>query len=157
MIIGKNLNLTPAVCRIFFAPVDDVNSISPIPDRFHRHLAFKYRIPEPTELSWKEIYFTAGTAEFNEKSKDTDSGELIEQSLKFIFPGEDEANLAALDLIAGRPVLVKVQYSAGMSKLIGDLDNGAKLSQVIQISNKISGSQLEFTCLATYRSCWITP
>ena len=157
MIIGKNSNLTPAICRIFLAPVDDVSSITPIPDRFHRHLAFKYRIPEPTELSWKEIYFTAGTAEFSEKSKDTDSGELIEQSLKFIFPGEDESNLTALDLIACRPVLVKVQYSTSMSKLIGDLDNGAKLSQVTQVSNKISGSQLEFTCLATYRSCWITP
>jgi hypothetical protein len=151
MSIIKNSNLTPAVCEIFVAHLNDVDSISTSPDRFHRHVSFNIG------KNWQEIYFTPGTAELSEKSKDTDSGELIEQSLKFIFPGEDESNLAALDLIAGRPVLVKVQYSIGLSKLIGDLDNGSKLSQNTQVSNKISGSQLEFTCLATYRSCWITP
>lgn len=150
MSIRKNSNLTPAVCRISFAPLVDIDSISASADRFSRNVSFK------SGKTWQDIYFTPGTAEFSEKSKDTEAGDLFEQSLKFIFPGEDEYNLASLDLVLGRPALVRIEYSSGMSKLLGAIDNGAKLSQVTQISSKVSGSQMEFTCLAAARSCWIT-
>jgi len=148
--IKKNTLLIPSVCKISFAPFDDVDTISSAPDRFHRHIDFK------SEKAWQEIYFTPGTAEFNEKAKDTDAGELIEQSLKFIFPGEDETNLSDLDAITGRPVLVKIEFATGSAKLLGEFGNGAKLSRVSQVSTKSTGSQLEFSCLATYRACWIT-
>jgi len=149
MTIHKNSNLTPAVCKILFALIDDVQEISS-PDRFHRVVTFL------SGKSWQEIYLTPGTFEFSEKSKDNDAGDLIEQSLKFIFPGEDESNLSDLDAVIGRPVLVKIQYHTGGSKLMGDMLNGAKLSQINQVSAKSTGSQLEFSCMASYRACWIT-
>jgi len=150
MSLTKNSNLIPTVCNIYFAPLDDIDTITPVTDRFHRQITFK------EALSWQEIYFTPGTAEFTEKPKENDAGELIEQLLKFSLPGEDDSNLADLDGILGRPVLVKIEYSSGGKKLLGDLGNGAKLSQLLQISVKQTGSQLEFSCMATYRACWIT-
>ncbi len=148
--ISKNSNLTPAVCKIFFSLQEDIDAISSIPDRFHRHVDFK------SGKTWSEIYFTPGSAEFTEKPKDNDAGELIEQSLKFIFPGEDDTNLADLDAIRARPVLVSIQYSDGESKLMGDLANGAKITQVSQVSSKATGAQIEFYCLTPDRACWIT-
>ena len=150
MSIEKNSDLIPLVCKIYFAPLDNIDSITPVTDRFHRQVTFK------EALTWQEIYLTPGTAEFTEKPKENDAGELIEQSLKFIFPGEDDSNLSDLDTILGRPGLVKIEYSTGGKKLLGDLENGAKLSQLLQISLKQTGSQLEFTCMASYRACWIT-
>ncbi len=149
--MNKNSNLVPAVCAIFCAPLDDVDAMTSTPDRFHRHVDLK------TGKSWERIYFTPGTAEFTEKPKDTDSGELIEQSLKCMFPGEDDSNLAAFDAIASRPLLVVLQLNTGESKIIGDMGNGAKFFQTSQFSVKGSGSQLEFSCMATYRACWVTP
>lgn len=150
MTIAKNTNLTPSICKIFFSPLEDIDTISSSPDRFHRFMYFE------TGKDWQEIYFTPGTAEFVEKPKDNDSGELIEQSLKFIFPGEDSGNLASLDAILNRPAVVKLQYPDGTSKLLGEIGNGAKLSQILQVSSKASGSQMEFFCMATYRACWIS-
>ena len=151
MSIPKNSNLIPAICEINWALLDDVDSITATPDRFHRQIAFK------CGKNWQEIYFTPGSIEFTEKSKDTDAGELIEQSLKFMFPGEDTSNMAVIDALLNRPVLVGIGYSTGMGKIMGDIGNGAKLSQVMQVSSKTTGSQLEFTCLANYRSPWVTP
>lgn len=138
------------VCKIFFAPLSDVGSITNAADRFHRTVTFK------TGKAWQEIYFTPGTAELTEKPKDTDAGQLIEQSLKFIFPGDDDDNLYYFDDILNRPALVKIQFQDASSKLLGDLTNGAKLSQTAQFSAKGSSSQLEFLCMAIYRACRIT-
>ena len=148
MSIIKNSNLLISVCRIFFVSLDDVSNVLMVPDRFHRTVILK------SGTQWQEIYFTAGTAEFTEKSKVTDAGELIDQSLKFIFPGEDESNLLNMDSILGPPVIVKIGMPLGY-KIIGDINCGAKLQQNYQISAKSTGSQFEFTCTATYRSCWL--
>ena len=151
MTIQKNSNLIPSVCKIFFALLSDIDTIITTPDRFHRYIVFK------SGKSWQQIYLSPGSAELLERSKDTDAGELIEQSLKFTFPGEDELNLAALDAVLNHPAIVKVEYSTGPAKLLGDQSNGAKLSQINQVSSKGAGSDLQFACLATNRACWITP
>jgi hypothetical protein len=150
MAIAKNSNLIPAVCKIYFATLEDVESVLSTIDRFHLYVTFN------NGKAWNEIYFTPGTAEFQEKQKENEAGDLIEQSLKFNFPGEDDTNMAALDSILNRPALVKMQFSTGVSKIIGDLTNGAKLSQTNQVSSKATGSQFEFSCNATYRACWVT-
>ena len=149
MSIKKNAVLIPSICKIFFATLDEIESQIVAEDRFHRDVNFK------DGHGWKEIYFTPGTADFIEKPKQTDSGELIEQSLKFFFPGEDESNMVDLDGILERPAVFKIQFTAVSCKLLGDMENGAKLSQVYQMSSKLSGSQLEITCIAAYRACWI--
>jgi hypothetical protein len=150
MTIAKNTNLIPTVCKIFFAPLTDIDSIANSTDRFHRSVTFE------TGKAWQEVYFTPGTAELTEKPKDTDAGELIEQSLNFLFPGDGDGNLASLDAIINRPSLVKIQFQDSTSKLMGDPDNGAKLTQLSQFSAKGAGSTLEFSCMAIYRACWIT-
>lgn len=151
MTIAKNSNLIVSVCTVFVVPVEDVQTISAGADRFHQVVALK------GGKSWTEIYFTPSTGEFTEKSKDTDAGTLYEQSLKLQFPGEDDTNLAELEAIADRPLLVAIQLSEGTYyKLIGSLENGAKLNPAIQLSSKGSGSVLEFYCQSSQKACWIT-
>ena len=146
MSITKNSNLVLSMCRIFVAPAADVATIIS-PGQYSRLVNFK------SGKSWQEIYFTPGTAEFCEKPKENDAGELIDQSLKFTVPGEDPANLPAFEALQGRPLLVKMEISSGVSKLMGETENGAKLSRLFQIAQKASGSQVEISCLATIRAC----
>ncbi|MFZ4522998.1 MAG: hypothetical protein ACOYNC_14910 [Bacteroidales bacterium] len=148
MSIMKNSNLVLSVCRIFVTPIDEVAAIISV-NQFCRSVTLK------NGKSWQELYFTPGTAEFGEKPKENDAGDLIEQSLKFIFPGEDSSNLFSFDALQGRPVLVKIEVSSGVIKLMGDLENGAKLSVGFQISQKASGSQMELSSLATGRACYL--
>ncbi|MEI7723460.1 MAG: hypothetical protein WCK09_00290 [Bacteroidota bacterium] len=149
MTIQKNSNLIPSVCKISVVPVSEVSYLGNTTDRFHKSIDFS------GSIGWTGIYFTPGTAEFVEKPKDTDAGDLLEQSLKFIFPGEDDANVSALDALVGPPVLVKIEYTTGAAKIMGDMVNGAKLSLTNQVASKGAGYQFEFTCSATYRACWL--
>ena len=148
MDISKNLNLVFGACRVFLVPVEDVLAVSAGADRFHQSVSLK------EGKAWTEIYFTPGTAEIGEKPKDTDSGLLYEQMLKFELPGEDKALLSLLDKFTSRPLLVKVQFSNVLSKLFGGMENGAKLLPTYQVSSKSSGYLLEFSCQATQKSCW---
>jgi hypothetical protein len=148
--IAKNSNLTPAVCNIYYVPVEDVTSIESGTDRFHKVVTFK------SQKDWIGIYSTPGSTEFTEKPKENDAGDLFEQLIKFSFPGEDDGNMASIDAVINHPVLVKIELSCGNSKLIGAMDNPAKLSQSMQISSKSAGLQLEFLCMSPVRACWIT-
>ena len=150
MTISKNSNLVFGACKVFLVSLEDVLSVTSGADKFHQSVTLK------DEMTWTEIYFTLGTAEIGEKPKDTDSGLLYEQLLKFQLPGEDDALLSSLDQFAERPLLVKVQFSNVLSKLFGNTSNGVKLSPTYQVNSKSSGYQLEFSCLATRKSCWIT-
>ncbi len=150
MTIPKNTTLIPTVCKIYFAPLTDIDAIANSSDRFHRSVTFE------TGKAWQEIYLTPGSAEFIEKPKDAEAGELIEQSLRFLFPGDGDGNLTSLDAILNRPSLVKIQFHDSTAKLMGDIGNGAKLTQLLQFSAKGSGSTLEFSCMAIYRACWLT-
>ena len=151
MSLTKNSNLVPVICNVYFSPIEDVDSIFSGTDRFHQIVVFN------SGKSWQEIYFTPGTAEFNEKPKDNDAGTLFEQSLKFIFPGEDESNASAFDQVMDRPVLVKMQYSNGILKILGTKEIPARLSLVSQVTPKSTGAQFEFNRSAPEKAQWLTP
>ena len=145
----KNENLIPAICKISVAPIADVSSLAPSTNRSYLILVFE------NGKTWQPVYSTPGSAEFTEKPKETDAGEIIEQSVKFMFPGEDPANRADLDQLIRRPLIAKLDYNNGGSKIVGSLDIPAKLSQLLQVGGKSSGSQLEITCMANSRACWL--
>jgi hypothetical protein len=146
----RNSNLLPLICSIDWAPVDHVDSISQGADRFHKSVSFVQG------KNWDRVYHTPGSIEFTEKEKDHDGGTLIEQSCKFAFPGEDESNPADFDSMIGVPAIVRIGFSSGLFKIMGDKENPAKLSRILQHGVKSSGSQLEISCTASGRCCWIS-
>lgn len=149
MMISKNSNLTPAICRVFFVPLVEVASVLPVTDGFH------FQVDLNPGKTWKEIYFTPGSTELSEKPKESEPGLLYEQTLRMSFPGDDDTNLAALDQIVDHPGLIKIQLSSGQFHLMGEIENGARLSRSLQLAAKNSGSQLEFTCLGIRPVCWM--
>jgi hypothetical protein len=150
-LLTKNSNLIQAICEIYILPVEDVSSVTAT-NRFNKVVTLLQG------KTLQQLYFTPGTAELVEKPKETDAGLLVEQSLKFLIPGEDSATFSNIDAFMNRPLLVFMRYSDNNFKLMGDTDNGAKLSQLSQISSKQSGSQLELSCSTPAYSCWvITP
>lgn len=152
MAISKNSNLLPLICGIYYALPEEVVSLSySSTDLYHKTIVFK------TGKAWKQIYFTPGSAEFTENDKSSDPGILSEQTLKFIFPGEDENNNKDIDLIKDRPVLVKIFYpSINLSKIMGTLENGARLISNLTTSPKSSGREMIFACLGDEPASWLT-
>lgn len=146
----KNSILNIQVCKIYFALIDNVQSIVDGDDRFHKVITFN------EGKDWEEIYSTPGSIEFTENPKDNEAGNLIEQMIKFSFPGEDDLNLKDLDAVINRPVIVKVEYSSALMKLIGAIENPAKIARAIQQTAKSSGSTMEISCLAPVNARWIT-
>lgn len=147
--IQKNNNLVPVITGISFAPVSDIDTMEQGTDRFRRVVTFL------SQKDWIPVYFTPGTAELVEKPKDNDAGELFEISLKFLFPGDDEATLAALDPMTDRPVVVRIGYDHGGVKVIGSPENPARLQQSFQHTAKVAGCQFEFGQMAECRAPWL--
>lgn len=142
MFIDKNSNIPLLICRLFVTPVEDVRVFPEGSSRFFRSIIFF------SGKGWKEIYFTPGSAVFKEKEKEEDAGVLIEQSAKFIFPGDDSDNLSLFDQLQGRQLLVLVDLNMGLSKVFGDLENGTRLKRVSEISSKTATCECELTCVS---------
>ena len=142
--ILKNFHLVVNICRVFFARVDQV-SFNSGSDRFHKTVVF------PVGQKWNELYFTPGSVDFTENSKPEDPGDLYEQVLKLIFPGEEEANTSAMqDLL--HPLIIMMKTNSGAYRIFGCPDNPVKM-----INNRSTGtksqSELSFSCLAQ-ESAW---
>ena len=142
MFINKSDYPLISVCRLFITPVEDVSAFTEGTDRFQRSITFKQG------KSWKEIYFPPGSALFKEKEKEENAGVLIEQSLKFTFPGEDNDHSSLIAEVSGRGLIVLMNVSQGLPRVFGSPENGAILKRNMEISSKISGSEYEITCLA---------
>jgi hypothetical protein len=145
MTISKNDNLVPSICRIYYAPLSLIHSITQYPgnDRFDKQINIlgTYR--------FSQLYFTPGSAELSEKQKPVDAGETFEQNLKLIFPGDQSSNNLAFDILTGRPLLLLIYYSSVFMKIMGDIGNGARLIRNVQVSPKGVNHQLEFSCTTT--------
>lgn len=145
----KNTFLAPAICRVFCLPLSELMEILPVTDGFH------FQVLLNPGKSWKEIYFTPGSAELGEKPKETEAGVLYEQTLRILFPGDGDANLAQLEQLQDRPLLIRIELSSGQTHLMGSAENGARLSRTLQLSAKATASQLEFSCQATTPMGWL--
>lgn len=149
MSLIKNSNLVHSICGISVVPLDEVDSLYVSASPHHAGVTLK------SGKQWSDIYFTPGTAEFTEKTKDTDQGNLFEQAIRFVYPGMDETNQHSMDTIREKPLLVRFMVSSNAKwMIIGDIDNGAKLALSTQISTKASGHSFEFICSAIRPARW---
>jgi hypothetical protein len=149
MYIDKNSSRLLPVCKIFVVPVTDVNTFAEGSSRFRRTITLK------TGKEWLEIYFTAGTAKYNEKEKEEDAGSLIEQTLKFSFPGEDSDTASLIASISLRQLIVLMSISGSTPKVFGSLENGARLKINRELSAKGSSTECEISCKSEYFAWWL--
>lgn len=134
--MNKNQNLIPVICRIEYQQSRNIDSINKNEDQFKRSVTMV------TGFDWIDIYFSPGTAKFEEKTKRGKAGLLSNQKLIFKFPGEDDDKSENIDELINIPVILKLTYNNSKSKLLGDLNNPVKFDQDYSSDNK--GTQSDF-------------
>jgi len=150
MQIDKNINLAMVVTGIFYLPTEVPIEIDNGTDKFHKKVFLAHNV------FFKELYFTPGSATFEEKEKEEDAGITFTQELKFKLPGEDDDTTALLSDLRGRPLVVKFVYGDGRKKLIGLPANPARFTRTNQISQKTASADISFICVAQESAWWIS-
>jgi hypothetical protein len=149
MTIVKNTNRIPSICKLRYLFINEIRQMDYSCDQFHKWV---YLIGS---ASWREIYFTPGSAEFTEVQKQETAGLLFNQTLRFFFPGEDDGNTASFDALISRPVVFGIEYSNQKIKLLGSVDRPARLFKSFKTDSK--GSTCEFTaiCQDNKQAFWL--
>ena len=143
MTVLKNPSTFISSCKVSIALVEDVSAINRLTDRYHLQVVFK------SGKSWQDIYYTPGTGELSASLKETDAGILWEQTFKMSLPGDGETNLSKFNSLIDRPIVVKITYSDGTVRMLGNLRIPARLSSNFVINAKSSAIRsLTFSCLA---------
>lgn len=142
MFIDKNSKTILTICRLYVAPIVDVSSFNDGSNRFCKTITFK------SGKDWLEIYLTPGSAQFTEKEKEEEAGNLVEQSLKFTFPGEDTDTTSLLAQLERQQLIVLMSIDGNFPKVFGSLENGARLKRSSQIILKGSTTECEIICSA---------
>lgn len=125
----KNENRSQRIFKIYYQYNLNVASINEGSTQFKRIITFN------GSYGWELFYHTPGTAFFKEPKKDTDAGLLYNQKLDFYYPGEDEGNIENFINFA-KPVIIKIVYTSGQMKIIGDKENPVKIYDDLNIGDK---------------------
>jgi hypothetical protein len=104
--------------------------------------------------SWRTLYFSPGTAEFSEVQKIEDAGSLFTQTLRFVFPGEDDSNSSSFDFFLRRPLVTLIQYSSGVIKIIGSQERPGFMLKSQKTDSKTNGCEFTITCTDIEQACW---
>jgi hypothetical protein len=139
--IDKNTSRHPVICNIQFAFTEDVASCFTHTDGYSKIVSFA------SGKGWNELYFTKGTAKFFEKEKEEEAGSLVDQSLKFSFPGTG-AQVESLfsRLLSNRSLIIRIQFDTGKSKVFGSKDCPAMFRKQSETSSKSVSAECEFYC-----------
>jgi hypothetical protein len=141
MKIAKNKIAVDQICKILYLPFSQVTFL-PGSDRFHKKMLVK------GGQLWNEIYFTPGTAEFEQKEKDDKGGILIEQTLKLVFPGQDQGNNLLLDALR-IPSIVLLKMVSGYYLVFGSPENPVRMLKDAKNTQKAFNSELALSCTAS--------
>ena len=143
MSISKNSNINPVICKIQFVLLKNISAINKGSDNFYRRIQFN------SGFGFEDMYFTPGTAVFNEPLKNTADGDIFEQSLSFFFPGDDKDNPTLLFPFIKNYAVFKITYSSGVVKLIGNFDNPA-FAKFSFSGNDKTGRNFKVECSSPY-------
>jgi len=130
----KNTNLAQTIAKIYYAFVSEIDSINQGTTKKHKTVTFV------SGAAWRSLYFSPGSANYSEPGKDTNAGKIYEQKLSAFYPGEDEGNVFNFTILENRPIVVKIVYSSGQVKIMGNKTNYAELSDNLNINQKTGHS-----------------
>lgn len=146
----KNNNLAQNIVKVFFALPETVESELVGSSPYHRKIIFK------TGYDWEEIPISPNSGKFKEPASSKAAGTLYKQTLDAFYPGEDESDLELFNKLDNRPILIKLVYSSGQTKLIGN-NSGSKpkLLSSLAIGSGKSGRSLKFSGNDTHAAYWL--
>lgn len=104
---------------IYYAFITEIDSITKVDDS-HITVAL-------TGSGWKQIQTTIGTIDLQEETAETDAGTLYTNVLNAILPGHEVTTPEDIGAIAGRQVILRLDYRNGMQKIIGSKISGPKI------------------------------
>jgi hypothetical protein len=84
-----------------------------------RMSSIKVDIILKTGKTWKEIYFTPGSAMLTTQESTPFTGRLIESKFEMQIPGGSATELAAIVAMCGRPVVLSLTFMSGAVKVCG--------------------------------------
>ena len=83
---------------------------------------------------WIELYSTLFTIEFSEDSNNTANGIIYKQNLSFTFLGDDKIINTEMSDILNYPLILKLNYQDGTSKILGDNQNTCTITKNFKAS-----------------------
>lgn len=129
MSADKNTNLVQNVCKIQYQFIENVESISRGSSNFHAIVTLS------VDNDWLDLYHSPASVSLEEPFLRTNAGRLYEDKITLKYPGEDEDTIEEIDNLVGPGLILRLHFSNGRSKVIGDIANPVKI-----IPGYISGS-----------------
>lgn len=140
----KSANLSPEICEIYFASINDVSTITDGSDTFHKVVTFK------SQKNWEKIYCSPASKEFTELQKESEAGPYYEQKVNLSYPGDDEGVREDFENYGNKRLLIKLVYHSGIEKLLGSLTNPVKSFADYTLKN--GGHAVSFECKAIQKA-----
>jgi hypothetical protein len=109
--MDSKLKSTDRPVKISYVYISDVTSYTEIGG---------YQCSVQLTGEWKEINTTIGSIKVEEKTATNNGGEYFETTIQAILPGHELTTPGNMQEVAGRKVLIKVDYKSGLIKIIGN-------------------------------------
>lgn len=131
---NKSNSLVPMITHIMYQFPENIESYSPGSKHHHVEVILK------DDKYWIPVYFAPGSAEYSEPSIEDPNGKIFNQQLKFRVPGDNTDELTMLENIDTLPVILKITYSNGNEKIMGEPENPAIYISDYSSNAKATGS-----------------
>ena len=142
----KSNSLVPIITHIMYQYPENLASFMIGSNRYNREIEL---LPD---TYWIPVYFTPGSALFSEPKAESAHGPLFSQQLKFNVPGDRIDTYAMLESLDTKPVILKLTFSDGTEKIMGEPNAPALFDEEFLSNSKATGSTHAFKCLATHRA-----
>jgi len=142
MTLQKNEILYSPISKAYYAIVDPLaNEISSIIENvITKTVSVNF---EPT-FDWKEIYGTKETIAYEEPETQEVQGSIFAQKLTLNYPGDSVGAQTLLTNINQVPVIIKMQFLYGSSKLLGSIENPLFIGQNFSSLANVTTRELFF-------------
>lgn len=142
----KSNSLVGIITHIMYQFPANIASFSPGSNPYIREIEL-----DPDHY-WIPVYFAPGSAEYSERRVSNPHGPAYTQQLSFRVPGDRMNTYAMLQCIDNDPVILKITYSDGSEKIIGEPNTPALFDDEFLSNAKATGSTHAFKCLSTHRA-----
>lgn len=148
MSLDKNTNLVQQPCKIQYQFIEFVESILRGSSNFHYKVTFQGN-------DWLDFYYSPASLEIEESMSRSNAGRLFEINISLNYPGEDDNSIYSIDDIAGPGLIIKLTWSNGKSKVIGDQSNPVRILPVYQSNPSKTGYTINIKHKSSHPAWWL--
>lgn len=149
MSLDKNTSLAQQPCKIQYQFIEFVESIVRGSSKFH------YKVSFQGIDDWLDFYHSPSSLEFEENLSRVNAGHLYEDSVILNYPGEDDDSPHEVDNIAGPGLILKLTWSNGKSKIIGDIGNPVRIIPLFHSNPMKTGFTINVKHKSSHPAWWL--